>query len=487
MNIVNSSNISPTTSQLPSEWLGAKLVPSMIVILTSIALSMLPVPEGLAPQAWNLFNIFVCTILAIVLKPLPMGAIALLSITACTLTKTLTIQESLTSFSSPMIWLVLISFLLARGFIKTGLGTRIAYHFVYFFGKSTLGLSYGLVLTESLLSPVIPSTTARGAGIIFPIVLSLSKEFGSDPANNTQNKVGAFLMAVCFHTNVITSTLFLTAMAANPIIAKFAAGFGVDMTWLNWAKAAALPGLLSLISMPLIIYFTYPPEVKRTPEAKQFAQRKLAEMGKLSFNELVMLATFGILLVLWVFGDQLSINATVAALAGLSILLVTGVLDWEDILNETSGWNTFIWLTILLNISEYLTKFGMMIWFGGKMQGIVAGYTWPLAFITLLMVYYYSHYFFASLTAHITSLYSAMAVVAIACGAPAQLVAYMFAFFSCLCASFTHYGTGAAPVYYGTNYIPFANWWKIGGILGFSHIIIWGVIGSAWLKALGMW
>jgi DASS family divalent anion:Na+ symporter len=490
MNLVKNSIAEKSQSNQttpPQRWAGAKLMPSLIVIVVFIALSLIPVPEGLSPKAWSLFNIFICTILAIVLKPLPMGAVALLSLAACTLTKTLTIEESLTSFSSHMIWLVLISFLLARGFIKTGLGTRIAYHFVYFFGKSTLGLGYGLVLTETLLSPFIPSTTARGAGIIFPIVLSLSKEFGSDPANNTQRKVGAFLMAVCFHTNVITSTLFLTAMAANPIIAGFALEFGVEMTWINWAKATLVPGILSLIAMPLIVYFTYPPEIKQTPTAKEFAQRKLAELGKFSFNEMVMLSTFGMLLVLWVFGSYLNINATVAALAGLSVLLLTGVLDWEDVLNEKNGWNTFIWLTILLNLSNYLAKFGLMVWFGGKMQTIVSVYSWPTALAALLLVYYYSHYFFASLTAHITSLYSAMTVVAIACGAPGELVAYLFAFFSSLCAAFTHYGTGAAPVYYGTNYIPFAVWWKIGAILGFAYLIIWGVIGSAWLNILGMW
>ena len=488
MSIVSSS-VAEQAKSTPQQqrWLGAKITPSLIVLGVFICLWFIPAPEGLSPKAWNLFAIFLCTILAIVLKPLPMGAVALLSVAACTLTKTLTIEESLTSFSSHMIWLVLISFLLARGFIKTGLGTRIAYHFVYFFGKSTLGMSYGLVLTEALLSPFIPSTTARGAGIIFPIVLSLSKEFGSDPANNTQRKVGAFLMAVCFHTNVITSTLFLTAMAANPIIAGFALEFGVNMTWINWAKATIVPGVISLIAMPLIVYFTYPPEIKKTPAAKEFAEQKLAEMGKLSFNEIIMLGTFGLLLVLWVFGSYLSINATVAALAGLSILLITGVLDWDDVLDEKNGWNTFIWLTILLNLSNYLAKFGLMIWFGDKMQNIVAGYSWPIALSALLLVYYYSHYLFASLTAHITSLYSAMTVVAIACGAPGELVAYLFAFFSSLCAAFTHYGTGAAPVYYGANYVPFAIWWKIGAILGVAYILIWGVLGSAWLNLLGMW
>ena len=184
-----------------SSWEGVKIKPGLLVLAVALAIWFAPVPAGLTPQAWHLFTIFITTILCIVVKPLPMGATAIVSLAACVFTNTLTVEQTLSSFNSKTIWLIVIAFLLARGFIKTGLGSRVAYYFVYFFGKSTLGLGYGLMFTEFLLAPFVPSNTARGAGIIYPLTTSLSKEFNSDPKDNTHRKMGSFLITICYHTN----------------------------------------------------------------------------------------------------------------------------------------------------------------------------------------------------------------------------------------------------------------------------------------------
>lgn len=470
-----------------SGWSGIKLKPGLAVLAMALFMWFSPTPAGLNVQAWHLFTVFFTSIVCIVVKPLPMGAMAILSIAVCVFTNTLSIDQTLSSFNSKTVWLIVIAFLLARGFIKTGLGARIAYYFVYFLGKSTLGLGYGLMFTEFLLSPFVPSNTARGAGIIYPLVTALSKEFNSDPENNTQRKMGSFLVTICYHTNLITSTMFITAMAANPLMVAFAQQFGVNLTWLGWAKATIVPGVISLVTLPLIIYYIYPPEIKQTVGAKEFATERLAKMGPLSMNEKFMLGTFGLLLVLWMFGEHVGVDATGAAFLGLGLLLVGGVLTWDDILNEKGAWDTFIWLTTLLMMTSFLGKFGMIDWFANHMQGLVVGYAWPTALAILLTMFFYSHYFFASLSAHISSLYSAFTAVAIAAGTPPMLACLMFAFIATLSACTTHYGTGCGVVYFGTGYVPFSRWWSIGAIMGFIHVVIWCGIGLMWWKFIGIW
>jgi len=470
-----------------SGWEGVKLKPGLLVLAVSLGLWFAPVPAGLTVQTWHLFTIFITTIFCIVVKPLPMGAMAIVSISACVFTGTLTVDQSLSSFNSKTIWLIVIAFLLARGFIKTGLGSRVAYYFVYFLGKSTLGLGYGLMFTEFLLAPFVPSNTARGAGIIYPLTTSLSKEFNSDPKDNTHRKMGSFLITICYHTNLITSTMFVTAMACNPLIITFAQDFGVDLTWLSWAKATIVPGMISLLTLPLIIYYVYPPEIKQTPGAKEFATERLKAMGPISKNEIFMLSTFAMLLVLWMFGDMMGVDATASAFLGLALLLVGGVLTWDDILGERNAWDTFIWLTTLLMMTSFLAKFGMVTWFSQHMQNIVSGYSWPVALSVLIGVFFCSHYFFASLTAFITSLYCAFTAVAIATGTPPHLAVLMFAFVATLSACTTHYGTGTGPVYFGTNYISVSRWWSVGLIMGLTHIVVWCGIGLAWWKFIGIW
>jgi DASS family divalent anion:Na+ symporter len=236
-------------------WQGANIKSLAFVILLGSLLWFSPVPEGLTTQTWHLFAIFFATIVALIAKPLPMGAVAVLSIATATLTGTLTLQQSLSKFSSNIVWLIVTAFLLARGFIKTGLGSRIAYYFISVLGKKTIGLAYGLTTTEFLLAPFMPSNTARGAGIIYPIISSLNKEFDSNPEQGTERKIGSYLIKLLYQVNVVTSAMFLTATAPNPLICGLAQKHDIIITWGDWALAALVPGLCNLIVTIINVLF----------------------------------------------------------------------------------------------------------------------------------------------------------------------------------------------------------------------------------------
>ena len=121
------------------------------------------------------------------------------------------------------------------------------------------------------------------------------------------------------------------------------------------------------------------------------------------------------------------------------------------------------------------------------MGGMVSGYGWIAAFLVLALVYFYSHYFFASNTAHVASMYAAFLGVSIAAGAPPVLAALVLAFFSNLFAGMTHYGTGPAPVLFGTGYVEIGTWWRTGLLVSFVNIVIWVGLGGLWWKVLGLW
>lgn len=465
-----------------------KLVPLLITLAVGVIIWFIPPPEGLDPNAWQLFAIFVATITGLIVKPLPMGAIAIMGITACALTNTLTIGQALSGFSNTTIWLIVVAFFISRGFIKTGLGARIAYLFVNKFGKKTLGLSYALLASDLVLAPAIPSNTARGGGIVYPILRSLAAAYGSNPGDGTERKIGAFLAKTAFQGTNITSAMFMTAMAANPLVITLAADVaGVEITWTGWMIAALVPGLVTLIVVPYFIYKIYPPEIKETPNASKIAAEKLEEMGALKQSEKLMLLVFVLILSLWILGSNLGINATTTALIGLSVLLLTSVLSWEDVKKETGAWDTLCWFAALVMMASFLNSLGMIPWFSETMASVVGGMSWLTAFVILALVYYYSHYFFASNTAHVSAMYAAFLAVMIAAGAPAMLAALVLAFFSSLFSSTTHYGTGPAPVFFGSGYVTQGEWWRIGFFVSLVHIVIWVFIGGAWWKVLGLW
>jgi divalent anion:Na+ symporter, DASS family len=281
--------------------------------------------------------------------------------------------------------------------------------------------------------------------------------------------------------------MFLTSMAANPLIAELAKDVGVRISWCDWALASIVPGLFSLVLIPLFIYKIYAPEVKETPDATNFARKKLQEMGGVKKAEGIMICAFILLLSLWIFGPNFGINAAVTALIGLGILLLTDVLSWDDILKEKGAWDTLIWFAVLLMMASNLNKLGLTSWFSEWVVQVVQGYSWVTAFGILSLVYFYSHYFFASNLAHVGAMYASFLVVAIALGTPPQLAALVLGFFSSLFGGITHYACGPAAILFGSGYVPIDKWWKVGAMVSVVNVTIWLGVGSIWWKFLGIW
>jgi divalent anion:Na+ symporter, DASS family len=457
-----------------------------LVACVGLAIWALPRPDAVDPRAWRLLAIFVATVVGIIAKPLPMGAMAVVGIAAALATRTLTIGEALSGFANGTVWLVMTAFFLAAGFIKTGLGARIAYVLVGLFGHSTLGVGYSLVATDLVLAPMIPSNTARAGGVIFPILQSLTKTaVGADPVAGRHTR--AFLTLTAYNGTVITSAMFLTAMVANPLVAQLALNQGIAITWTLWALAALVPGAVSLIVVPLVIYSLCPPDVVKTPEAPAAARAALAAMGAVTPGERLMGTISIVLLAAWILGPALGLDTTAAALIAVAALLLTGVLSWDDISHEAEAWNTFIWFAALVMMATYLGQFGLITWFTGRVAPVFAGVGWLAGFLGLILVYFYSHYFFASLTAHVSAMYAPFLAVALALGTPPLLAALVLAFFSNLFASLTHYGTAPAPILFGGGHVTLGAWWRVGAIVSVVNIVIWLGIGAAWWRLLGLW
>jgi len=457
------------------------------IVLAGVALWLIPPPAGVDLRGWHLLAIFVVTVVGIMLRPLPMGAMALLGVAACVLTDTLSMAESLGGFSQPVIWLIVAAFFIAGGFLKTGLGPRIAYGFLAALGRTTLGLAYGLIAADLVLAPAIPSTTARSGGVLYPIVRSLGKAAGSEPALGTSREMGSFLMVTCFHGTLITSAMFVTSMAANPLAVALAGQQGIEITWGMWAAASVVPGLCALVTVPLLLYAAYPPERRRSPDAPLIARRQLEAMGPMKRAEWVMLGVFVLVLVLWIFGPALGVDSTSAAFAGLGVLLVTGTLGWDDILAERNAWDTFVWIGALVMMASQLGDLGVTAWFSERMETVVGGGGWVPAFLGLSLGYFFSHYFFASQTAHVSAMYAPFLTICVAVGTPPVLAALVLGFFGSLFASLTHYGTGSAPIFFGAGYVSLGAWWRLGLMVAVANIIVWFGVGSVWWKLIGLW
>jgi DASS family divalent anion:Na+ symporter len=138
-------------------------------------------------------------------------------------------------------------------------------------------------------------------------------------------------------------------------------------------------------------------------------------------------------------------------------------------------------------MAEALGESGIIKRFADAAAFFTSSWVWWTALAALLLIYFYSHYAFASITAHATAMYIPFLVVIIAAGAPPALAVLSLAYFSNLNASLTHYGTTPAPIYFGAGYVRQLTWWKLGLLISLPNILIWTVIGFGWWKVLGWW
>lgn len=459
----------------------------IIVLAVGGAVMLAGPPAGITVKAWQILAIFMATIVGSILRPLPAGAVVLFGVCAMAVTGTMTPAEALRGYADPLVWLVLCAFFISRGVMKTGLGERIAYLFIRALGKRSLGLVYALVGTDTILASILPSNSARAGGVIFPIARSLVRAYDSHPGD-TARRLGAFMMVAIYQCDVIACAMFLTGQASNVLIARFAREVsGVDLSYTRWFVAGIVPGLIALLLVPLVLYRLYPPEVKHTPHATELARQALTRMGAVSRGEGMMLLVFVVVAGLWITTPWHGINYAVVALLGVCFLLVTGVLEWEDVSGDRPAWDVFIWYGGLVRMAEALGETGITRRFADVSAQQTVGWSWGAALLVLLLVYFYAHYAFASITAHATAMFTPFLVVVLAAGAPPHLAVLALAYASNLNASLTHYGTTTAPIYFGAHYVTQREWWRLGAITSVVTLLIWGTLGPIWWRLLGLW
>ena len=478
-----SSTLARPAPMAAPHWHGWWRVAAPIAVTALIA--ALPPPSGLAHYAWYYFALFAGVITALITEPLPNPAVGVigLSLTAVLSRWVLfapadqgkpgfnivsqTISWALSGFSSTTVWLIGGAFMFALGYQKTGLGRRIALLLVRALGRNTLSLGYAFTFADAIMAPMTPSNTARGAGIIFPIVSNVPALYNSKPNDPSARRLGGYIMWTSFAACCVTSTLFMTGLAPNFLALEFIRKIAhIDISYAQWMAASAPFALPLLLAVPLLAWVFCRPEVRRSTEVPRWAQAELAKMGPLSRHEIALALLVVGAILLWVFGGSF-IDPTLTALCVLSLMLVTGVLSWDDMAKHHAAWTTLVLLATLVTLADGLSRAGFIKWFAAYVAAHVTGLPATTMLVLLVAVYFFSHYMFASLTAHTSAMLPVMLGVGMGIpGMPTGALALGLALTTGLMGVISPYATGPALPYYNSGYIPPAQFWKLGAIFG---------------------
>jgi len=447
-------------------------------ILVAVVVAIIPTPEGLAVNAQYFFAIFLGVIVALILEPIPAALVGLIGVSFSATfglvgeTAKANRDWALSGFSNGVIWLIFAAFMFALGYKKSGLGKRIALLLVKYLGKTSLGLGYAVAFADGILAPFMPSNTARSAGTIFPIAINIPQMFNSTPENEPR-KLGAYISWVAIAATCVTSSMFLTALAPNLLaVSLVEKGAGFAISWGEWFSTLSVIMIPLFLLVPLVAYVVYPPEQKTSPEAPIWAAKELEAMGSITKKELTMLGLGMLALALWIFGSQIGVNGTVAALSVLCLLVLTNVITWEDVITNKAAINVFIWFATLVAMASGLKQVGYLKWAAGLISTWLTGLDPVTIAIILLVLFFLFHYLFASVTAHVVALLPLFLGIAVNL-LPADMIqplALLLVGSLGLMGIITPYATGPSPIWYGAGYISQATWWRLGLIFGAIYL-----------------
>jgi L-tartrate/succinate antiporter len=499
---MNRTNPSPRAAAAPgpAPTPGLPLWKALAPLAVALLLALLPAPDGLPQHAWYFFAIFVGVIVGLMLEPLPGAAIGLIGVSTVTVLSpwvffsaeqlarpgikpaNASLSWALSGFSNTVVWLIFAAFMFALGYEKTGLGRRIALWLVQAMGRRTLTLGYAVTLADLLLAPFTPSNTARSGGTVFPVIRNLPALYDSRPNDPSSRRMGGYLMWVAIAATCVTSSMFLTALAPNllalEIINKTA---NVQISWAAWFAAFAPMGIVLLAAVPVLAYVFYKPEVSGGSEVPDWARQELARLGPLSGREIVLAVLVLAALAGWIWGSDF-INATTVAIVVICAMLVGRVVSWDDVLGNKAAWNTLVWFATLVALADGLTRVGFVAWFAEAVGAQLTGFSPMTATLALVAVFFFTHYLFASITAHVTALLPVMLAVAMGIpGIDMQSFALLLALTLGIMGILTPYATGPSPVYAGSGYIPAKDFWRLGALFGVLYFGVFLLGALVWI------
>jgi len=478
------------------------LGPLVVWVLLFLYPLIFGVPEGLTLNAWRYFALFAAVIVGLILEPIPAAAIGLMGVGFAATLRYVnrdigqSINWALSGFSDSTVWLIFGAFVFSMGYNKTGLGRRIALTLVRWLGGRTLGLGYAITIADLVLAPGTPSNTARSAGTIYPVIRNIPGLYGSEPNSPTARKIGSYIMWTAFAATCVTSSMFVTALAPTAAaLAIVKNATKLDINWLQFALGFLPVGIVLIVLVPLITYVLYPPEIKATKEIPAWAGEQLDKMGGITKPELVMTSLVILAIFLWITGANVLfslpylgtnfINATTVVLLIISLMLLTKVVTWDEIIGNKLAWNVLVWFATLITLANGLNMVGFIKWFAERAAAPLKGLDPLVAMALLVALFFFIHYFFASLSAHTAAVLPVVLAVGTQIpGIPKLPFALLLVYGLGLMGIITPYATGPSPVYYGSGYISRTAFWTLGLVFGVIFVAALLIIGMPWLLSV---
>ena len=281
--------------------------------------------------------IFAAGIVLWMTEAIPNYLTSLIIIISLVLTGVLTEESAYAQLGHKVMWLNIMSFVLASMLVKTGLAKRFALWFIVHFGKKSSSIFISFLVINVVLSAFISATTAKAA-ILLPIFMVIAAIYGARGGDKKNNFGRNIVLQNLFYINIGASG-FLTGSGANLLAAALITGAtGVDIYFTDWMKGNFLVAIILMFLGYIIavrVFFPLKKEERlpQIPGGMERLKEELHKLGKMNFQEIKSGVLFITILAFWATDKYHGISPTAVAFLGAVIALLPGIgiLKWNDV------------------------------------------------------------------------------------------------------------------------------------------------------------
>lgn len=285
----------------------------------------------------SMLAVFAAAVILWITEAVPNYLTSLMLIIGLVLTGVISETDAYHQLGHKIMWLNILSFILASMLVKTGAAKRFALWFIVKFGKKSSSIFLSFIAINIILSAFISATTAKAA-ILLPIFMVVAAVYGARGGKNKNNFGRNIVLQNLFQINIAAGA-FVTGSGANLLAAALISGaIGSDIFFTDW-MVVAFPIALGMMILGWVIgtRFIFPLKPQeRVPSIEGGMDRlkeELHKMGKVTFHEIKSVLIFAAVLLLWVTDRYHGISATAVAFLGAVVALTPriGVVKWNDV------------------------------------------------------------------------------------------------------------------------------------------------------------
>jgi len=329
------------------------VIPAVAALLLLVCFYRAEPFNGLTEQAMLFIGITVAAVVFWMVNIFPAYVISLAVVILWVLSGVLPPKVALSGFGSTT-WLFMVGILaLGAAIAKSGLLFRISLHILKLFPKSFRGQLLGLAVAGTAFTPLIPSGTVKTA-LGVPIAKSIAEAMGLPERGKGSAALG---LGAMIYFGYLTP-FFLTGSYANIFAMSLVPG-GLNVNFFQWL-IYALPALIFFaVAMIFLIFAVFRPEQPRKTLQSQTIDEQLKILGKWTRAEIITSCVSLSVIILLIFQDLHHIDNTWIIMAGLIVLVISGIIDNKTLKNDID-WPFLIFIGVALSFVEAIEQLNLI-------------------------------------------------------------------------------------------------------------------------------